>query len=187
MLPTLRTAALLALSIATAGEAGARDLADHVWDFRADDAGAMLFVLPAAELGVASIEPTIPFMMTCAPGRDWTIVIDGEVDHRALGDAVLARELVTLRFIRLKDGARIEEYPREYVPSISFSETHGGTWSYTAIWSPFDGLLEALSEATEIAVEGTGVDLRLPTQRLVRQLAAFMRACGEILAKAGGP
>ena len=155
--------ACFALVVGCAGIANAGRLE---WTENHDEVSAFAGVANADD--IESGEPDYLFSMDCeASGEETTVVSD--IDQKALGKAIAAGDVPSFTFVI--DGKANEDTGGE-VADLRFEEM-SGVWQYVA-----DGAdASPLVGAKAIRIEGTGVGLDLPTDKMAASLKTFKDAC----------
>jgi hypothetical protein len=146
--------------------------ADLIWHLYAAEAGGTLAVMEQSEL--ESPEPYWPLALQCNPGENWTMTVAG-IDGKLLGAAISAGEPPMFSFI--VDGEDAGHGLGGYSPTIAFSEMFG-EWEYSVPISL--DTIRSFSDIATLAITGTGLDMKLPTDGLDAAINKFIAICAPL-------
>jgi hypothetical protein len=171
-----RLLVLLVLSLAAPAAAAAEEGAGtFIWKaYGGDGASASLLVLDKSQ--VDNPEAHYKFFMSCTAAEPWMMNVS-EIDAKQLGTAIAGGGKPT--FGLLIDGKSDGGEDGGYTPDIVYNQTDS-VWEYSTNWEL--PLLDGLSTATEIAVKGTGIDVKLPTEGMKEALTQFKSDCEALQA-----
>lgn len=143
-----------------------------VWHFYPAEPGGTLAVMDKGEL--ESPEPYWHVAIQCIPGEDWTLTV-GVADAAALGAAIAegGPAVLSLKAEGTPGGG---DYG-DLFPDLRFGEMYG-EWEYTVPVGP--EMLAELGAAKSLALTGTGIDLKLPSEGMADAFASLNAACGAL-------
>jgi hypothetical protein len=159
-------AAALALVLTWPQAAGAGQL---VWQYTHDEESAFLGVVDADN--AKQDEPDYPFSMQCSVDGDETTVVS-DVDAKALGKSISNGEVPSFHYVI--DGKPDADAGGE-VADIRFNQL-SDVWQYIVNGADTD----LLTDASTIRIDGTGVGLDLPQDKMQTLLKQFKDACDTL-------
>jgi hypothetical protein len=162
----------LAILLSAAGVGNAAAANDLVWVFDHDESAGYAGVVSAAEK--SNPEPHYSFLITCSQEDDWALYIS-DLDVKALGDTIAKNQQPSFTITSTKAGKADTSQP--YYPDISFNQEEAH-WEYTTMWDI--GMLDHLVGVEQVAVKGTGLDLRLPTEAMQDSLGKLKGFCASL-------
>jgi hypothetical protein len=171
VLAAVSAAALLAPSAVSAEDAGAV----YTWKaYGGDGASASVMVVDKKE--AEDPEAHYKFFLSCMAAEPWMMNVS-DINAKELGKAIEDGGRPT--FSLMLDGKAEGGDDGGFTPDIVFNQMDG-VWEFSTNWEL--PLLDTVGAAKEIAVKGTGVDIKLPTDGMKEALTQFKADCEALQA-----
>jgi hypothetical protein len=155
--------------------ASAEDAKVYTWKaFGGDGASASVMVVDKKEAD--DPEAHYKFFLSCMAAEPWMMNIS-DIDAKELGKTISDGGRPT--FSLMLDGKAAGGDDGGYTPDVVYNQMDK-VWEYSTNWEL--PLLDTVSTAKEIAVKGTGIDIKLPTDGMKEALTQFKTDCEALQA-----
>jgi hypothetical protein len=155
--------------------ASAEDTANYTWKaYGGDGASASVMVVDKKEAD--NPEAHYKFFLSCMAAEPWMMNIS-DINAKELGKTIEDGGRPT--FSLLLDGKSEGAGDGGFTPDLVYYQMDN-VWEFSTNWEL--PLLDTVGAAQEIAIKGTGVDIKLPTDGMKAALTQFKTDCQALQA-----